>query len=72
VTVLTSLNKFANSEVELRGDGGVNAPVGDWLGANSVYTKDATQLHSHSISYSDALERLDDRRDMITQSIQEN
>ena len=27
-TVSTSLNKFANSEVELRRVGGVNAPVG--------------------------------------------
>jgi len=47
-TVLTSLNKFADSEFELRRVGGVNAPVGSRreLVANSVHTADATQLSS--------------------------
>jgi len=41
--VSTILNKFANSEVELRRVGGVNAPVGSRreLVANSVHTADA-------------------------------
>ena len=43
-----SLNKFANSEVELRRVGGVNAPVGSRrkLVANSVHTADALRLNS--------------------------
>jgi len=47
-TVSTSLNKFANSEVELRGVGSVNAPVGSRreLVVDSVHTADATQLDS--------------------------
>jgi len=47
-TVSTSLNKFANSEVELRRVGVANAPVGSRreLVANSVDPADATQLDS--------------------------
>ena len=49
-TVSTSLNKFANSEVELRRVGSVNAPIGSRreLVANSVHSadSDATQLDS--------------------------
>jgi len=49
-TVSTSLNKFSNSEVELRRVGGVNKPVGSRrkLVANCVHTADAdaTELDS--------------------------
>jgi len=51
-TVSTSLNKFADSEVELSGVGGVNAPDGTCreLDANSVHTaqrvKTPTRLNS--------------------------